>query len=363
MPASIEYNPPEATLEYFTRRRRPVVWAPPELRYPFNMQVLHYPQLGLSVVLVGSGPPPVLQAPDRGILRRRSAPRSRAARRHALTCRWHSTAGAACFGRSRRGSRRCRRGRTWRASRRPTARVCSAHLVAPGAPADSLWGSGWCWTHRDTRSCATRAGCRRRPAAPPRRKSSSSRPRSRPASTARRPVGRQHARAPRARPLRHPVGDAGVGLAISDLVLLCGSDPTMQTGNTVRIEPSFDRRVAANQPLCRVASRSIGWRPLPTAAVVSPTPISCALCRRTSASHRNERRSLEASREEQNIGPLRRRVRERAGPNSSPATTSWTSGARSGRRRRGGAHAAVHEAGLATSSTPAGMIARSWDRP
>ena len=55
MPAAIEYNPPEATLEYFTKRRRPVFWAPPELRYPFNMQVWHYPQLGLSVVLWDQG--------------------------------------------------------------------------------------------------------------------------------------------------------------------------------------------------------------------------------------------------------------------------------------------------------------------
>jgi hypothetical protein len=180
-----------------------------------------------------------------------------------------------------------------------------AHLVAPGAPADSLWGT---WVVLDAQGREVVRDSRWLSASD-----------CDPATekivqfTAEVPPGEYridlsvsstHARRGRAR-FDTPVADALPGLALSDLVMLCGGDPTAQPSNAVRFEPNFDHRVAAGQPLAvyfeldRLATGADGGGRFAYTYAVRPVA-------EDERKHGKRSPVLEASREEQNIGPLRR---------------------------------------------------------
>ena len=246
-PAAIEVNPAGSTLEYEFKRRARVRWAPDPLKYPYTAQVWHYPELGMDVEMWDRSLTQSFQLPPAED--RSTDPRPDPARLAARPDLVPLAGGRGVFrvmppGMQPMAARA-------QLSQFPTdqgARLV-AYVVAPGEPGSPLVGS-WAIAGADGRVVARDAHELSASACDPAAQRFADFTAELPPGDYRVDLSVNDPRGRRALvKLAATVPPAAAGLALSDLVLLCGLDASARAGEAVRIEPDFDRRVAGTLPL------------------------------------------------------------------------------------------------------------------
>lgn len=298
LPPQVEVNPVDAKLEYAYRRLAPVEYAPEPLTYPFAMQVWTYPELGIRAEIWDQSLQQSYELPIES--NRDPEPRARVAAGPDLEVLGD---GRAVYRTLPPAIQRLpARGSIARFPARSGARLV-AHLDAAGEAADSLSGA-WVVVADDGRPVAR--GTSRlavSTCAPGERRIAS--------FSAEVPPGRYRIDLSvddgrgRRGVVRHTmeVGRPPVGLMLSDLVVLCDRPPPA-TGNVVWTEPDFESRTRGGAPLAiyfevdgldtdPAGASRFGYR-------YAVYPLD------DEGRRKRQDPALEASREEENVGPLRR---------------------------------------------------------
>ena len=306
IPASIRQPPATAELderEFIYRRLGHVVYAPDELPYPYNEQVWDYPELGMSVSLwdrslTDSYELPVAYEGDAGP---RPDP-ARLANRPDLVL----------LGDGLGVYRALPPGVTPMMARARISRFPAdagtrlvAHLEAPGGPGDSLWGS-WAVLAGDGGTVARGAGALSISACDPTRRRIGEFSADVPPGEYRvdLAVDDHHGRRGVVH-LHTEVAPPPGQLALSDLVLLCGAQALAMDAGAIRLEPDFERRVAGTRTVTvyfevdRLALRPDGTSRFSYTYTLRPVDERATGRGRTPP-------AFEATREEENVGGLRR---------------------------------------------------------
>jgi Tfp pilus assembly protein PilF len=298
LPSRIEVNPAGAKLEYAYRRLAPVEYAPDPLEYPFAMQVWNYPELGIRAELWDQSLQQSYELPI-------SSDRDPESRAHVTASPEIEVVGdgRAVYRTMPQGLQRLpARGAIARFPSVLGARLV-AHVEVPGDAADSLHGT-WIVVSEDDGHVITRGSTRLAVStcAPGERRVASFSAEVPPGryqidvsvdGAGRRGVVRSSAR----------VAAPAAGLAISDLVMLCDRAPAAST-QAVWIEPDLDHRANASRPLALYFEID-GL--VPDTGGTSRFAYRYAVRPLADDGRRKRQEPLiEATREEENVGPLRR---------------------------------------------------------
>jgi tetratricopeptide (TPR) repeat protein len=300
-PAAVDYNPAEARLDFVYPRRAQVMYAPPPIPFPFNMQIWAYPELGMWVTLwdrflVQDYELPVSDQVD---FDPRPDPAALANRPELIAL----GAGRGVFRALAPGAKPMPI--TGAVSRFPTGRgvLVLAHVFAAAEPSDSVWGT-WALVGSDGRTVRRESRRLSVSACDPTGRQVADFSVEVPpgdyridlsagASGGRRGVARFETRA-----------DTVAGaLDMSDLVLLC-ADQTHAVGpEGVRIEPNVEHRVRG----MRAMTVYYELEHLDVGADGTSRFSYAYSIRPVSAPGKAPRpNAFEASREEENVGPHRR---------------------------------------------------------
>ncbi len=306
-PASVEYDPAWAQLgakelEFHFPRPGAGPDAVDPMPYPYNMQVWHYPDLGMDVTLLDRHLTQDYELPYSSMVSAdpRPDPATLAARSDLVGV----SGGRGVFRAMAPGVKAMPV--TGSLSRFPLAAGARllAHVFAAGEPLDSLWGS-WALVDETGHVVARESHGLAISACDPTRLQVGDFAANVPPGDYRVDLAVRGARGQRGvAHLRVHLDPIPAGLSMSDLLLLCGSRPTSFGPEGVRIEPSLRRHVSGSRPaifyyeLERLATRADGSARFSYTYSVRST--------REEEEGRAPRAAFEATREEENVGPHRR---------------------------------------------------------